>query len=79
MFSLAILGVLASVIAAGYYLRVVKIMYFDAAQGSPLDPVPEKTLRAVMAVASLSVLFFILIPAPLIESARKAAESLLFP
>ena len=32
LYPLAIIGVLASVVAAYYYLRVVKIMFFDDAQ-----------------------------------------------
>jgi len=34
LYTLAVIGVLSSVVAAYYYLRIVKLMYFD-------DPVPE--------------------------------------
>ena len=38
LYPLAVIGVLASVVAAYYYLRIVKIMFFDDAQrGVPAD------------------------------------------
>ena len=39
MWTLAVIGVLTSVIGAYYYLRVVKVMYFDAPE-APFDPRP---------------------------------------
>jgi NADH-quinone oxidoreductase subunit N len=34
LYALAIIGVLASVVGAVYYLRIIKIMYFDRARCS---------------------------------------------
>ena len=76
LYTLAILGVLASVVAAYYYLRIVKIMYFDAAV-EPFDRPSGRTLGFVMVVAALLVSTFIVYPAPLVESAGKAAAALL--
>ncbi|HAX90685.1 MAG TPA: hypothetical protein DCY07_00550 [Rhodospirillaceae bacterium] len=76
---LALVGVLTSVVAAGYYLRIVKIMYFDDAEASALDPVKDTALKAVVVLVSLSVLLFVLVPAPLMDAARHAAEGLLPP
>ncbi len=76
MVPLAVIGVLASVVAAGYYVRLVKIMYFDEPTAEPLDPVRDHSLRGVTAMAALAVLLFAVYPAPLIECALKAAQSL---
>ena len=36
LFGLAVIGVLASVVGAFYYIRIIKVMYFDEAE-APLD------------------------------------------
>ena len=51
LYGLAVIGVLASVVGAYYYLLIVKIMYFDEpAKG--FDPMPGE-LKAVLGVAGL--------------------------
>jgi len=72
--ALAIIGVVASVIGAYYYLRIVKIMYFDEPAGA-FEPLPGN-VRAVLAVTSAVVLLFWLVPAPLVGAATVAARSL---
>jgi NADH-quinone oxidoreductase subunit N len=74
LYPLAIIGVLASVVAAYYYLRVVKIMFFDEAQQEFVPA--EQGTRFVMAIAGLFVLLFVLAPAPLVDSALAAARAL---
>jgi NADH-quinone oxidoreductase subunit N len=74
LYPLAIIGVLASVVAAYYYLRVVKIMFFDEAQQEFVPA--EQGTRFVMVVAGLFVLLFVLAPAPLVDSALAAARAL---
>ncbi|MGZ5914028.1 MAG: NADH-quinone oxidoreductase subunit NuoN [Hyphomicrobium sp.] len=74
LYPLAIIGVLASVVAAYYYLRVVKIMFFDEAQQEFVPA--EQGTRFVMIVAGLFVLLFVLAPAPLVDSALAAARAL---
>jgi len=76
LYVLAILGVLASVVAAYYYLRIVKIMYFDSTV-EPLDRPSSRALGLVMVVAALLVTTFIIYPAPLIDRAKAAADTLL--
>jgi len=76
LYVLAILGVLASVVAAYYYLRIVKIMYFDASV-EPLDRPSSRALGLVMVVAALFVTMFIVYPAPLVNRAGAAAATLL--
>jgi NADH-quinone oxidoreductase subunit N len=74
LYALAVIGVLASVVAAYYYLRVVKIMFFDDAKQAFL-PV-DRGAGLVMTIAALFVLLFVLVPAPLVDAALVAARSL---
>src|SRR5467141_1938677 len=74
MFTLAVLGVLASVVGCYYYLLIVKIMYFD-------DPAPAfdpmgNALRTMVAATGLFVILFFVYPGPLVEAAGIAAKSL---
>ncbi len=81
LWPLALIGVLASVVAAGYYLRLIKIMYFDKKEGEALVlAVPRSYAHnGVLALAALFVVLFVLWPAPVIEGARLAAERMLLP
>jgi NADH-quinone oxidoreductase subunit N len=74
LYVLAVLGVLASVVGAYYYLTIVKIMYFDepvkAFQNMP------GSLRVVLGIAGLINILFFAWPAPLLSAASVAAKSL---
>lgn len=74
---LAVLGVLASVVAAYYYLRVVKILFFDPPAGVVVTGRPVAANGAMMAVAALfcSPLGYLLL-GPLTAASRHAAASL---
>ncbi|MBR0653786.1 NADH-quinone oxidoreductase subunit NuoN [Plastoroseomonas arctica] len=72
---LAIIGVLTSVVGAYYYLRIVKVMYFDASAGA-FDARPMG-LSLVLNVTGMFTLLFILFPAPLIAAAQSAIASIL--
>jgi NADH-quinone oxidoreductase subunit N len=74
LFTLAVLGVLSSVVGAFYYLTIVKVMYFDEPLPK-LDPM-RMELRAVLAVAGLFNLLFFVYPGPLVSVAAAAAKSL---
>lgn len=76
LYALAVFGVLASVIGAYYYLRVIKIMYFDEAPEVALDAPKDPAVSAVLAVSSLMLVLFILMPSPLTDWAAEAAASL---
>ena len=75
LFILAVIGVLASAVSAFYYLRIVKVMYFD-------EPVAEfaavpRELTLVLAISGfLVVTYFVTIGSPLAAAAHIAAESL---
>jgi NADH-quinone oxidoreductase subunit N len=74
LFTLAVVGVLASVVGAFYYLSIIKVMYFDEPLGK-LDPM-RMELRTVLAVAGLFNIFFFVYPGPLVSVATSAAKSL---
>jgi NADH-quinone oxidoreductase subunit N len=74
-YALAVFGVLASVVGAYYYIRIVKLMYFDEA-GLPLDRPMAPSLSVVLAIASLFTLLFFILPSPLVSAAAQAAASL---
>jgi NADH-quinone oxidoreductase subunit N len=71
----AVLGVLASVVASYYYLRIVKVMYFDE-PAEALDRTAFGVTRAVAFAAALIVAVFSLAPQPLSLVAAAAAKGL---
>jgi NADH-quinone oxidoreductase subunit N len=75
LWPLAIIGVLSSVVSAFYYLRIVKLMYFDA----PADPFAARpaSLSLVMTASAAFTLLFFALPAPLVGAAHAAAAALL--
>ena len=74
LYVLAVIGVIASVVGAFYYLRIVKIMYFDEPDGE-FDPMPME-LRAVLGVSGVFVIGFLVFAGPIIAAAGAAAKSL---
>jgi len=72
---LAVIGVLASVVSAFYYLRVVKVMYFD--EPAPVFDRPiSAELKGVVFVTAAVTLFLFLFPGPLMGGAEAAAAAL---
>jgi NADH-quinone oxidoreductase subunit N len=74
LFTLAVIGVVTSVVGAYYYLLIVKTMYFDA-PAKPFAPMAYE-LRVVLAVTGLFNLLFAVYPSPLVAAATVAAKSL---
>ena len=72
---LAIIGVLTSVVACYYYLRVIKVMFFDEPADAFDGGIPFAR-RAVLCISILFVLGFVIKPSLIIESAQSAAASL---
>ncbi|MBR2536995.1 MAG: NADH-quinone oxidoreductase subunit NuoN [Hyphomicrobium sp.] len=77
LYPLAIIGVVASVIGAFYYLRIIKIMFFDEA-AAPFEAVESKALF----VMALSVAFVLAFSLPFIggavgDAATAAAASIM--
>ncbi|KNE76023.1 NADH-ubiquinone oxidoreductase chain N [Candidatus Burkholderia crenata] len=68
---LAVLAVLSSLVGAFYYLRIVKLMYFDAPTGaSPI--VADNLKRALLAFNGLAVLVLGIVPGPLMNACLAA-------
>jgi NADH-quinone oxidoreductase subunit N len=74
LYVLAVIGVLASVVGAYYYLTIVKVMYFDEA-AVPFEPMPV-ALKIVLGVSGVFVILFFAYPSPLVSAAAAAAKSL---
>jgi NADH-quinone oxidoreductase subunit N len=74
LYTLAVIGVVTSVIGAYYYLAIVKTMYFDAPTPAFVPMRPE--LRLVLGVAGLLVILLGVYPGPLVDAAAAAAKSL---
>ena len=74
--ALAVIGVLASVVGAFYYIRIVKVMYFDEA-AEPLDRAVGREFTVIVGAAALFNLLFCLRPGPLLNQAAIAAAALL--
>jgi NADH-quinone oxidoreductase subunit N len=61
---LAVVAVLFSLIGAFYYLRLVKLMYFDdATDMTPILPQPD--MRLTLSVNALAMLVLGIVPQPL--------------
>jgi NADH-quinone oxidoreductase subunit N len=75
LYPLAVIGVVASVVGAYYYVRIVKIIYFD-------EPAPAferamgPSLAGIIAGSGVFTVLFLLGAAPLITAAGAAAASL---
>lgn len=80
-FTLAVIGVLASVVASYYYLKIVKVMYFDAVPEAP-EATYGQTLvlslepRIILNLALAIILFFFVYPNPVLELAQMASLAL---
>ncbi len=71
LYVLSVIGVLASVVGAYYYLRIVKIMFFDEPAGA-LEPMSVE-LRIILGVSSVLVFFFFVFAGQVADIAETAA------
>ncbi len=72
---LAVFAVLASLVGAFYYLRIVKLMYFD----EPADPAPvtgDPQMRLVLSANALAMLVLGIVPQPLMALCFLSIKSL---
>ena len=75
LYGLAIAGVLASAVGAYYYIRIVKIMYFDEPTEAFDRPVGRE-VTAVLAITGIITTLFFAYPAPILSGAQAAAAAL---
>ncbi len=72
---LAVIAVVTSVVSAFYYLRIVKVMYFDEPAAS-FDRSSGWSMNAIVAGSTLAVLLFLVFAGPVLDVAQAAAASL---
>ncbi|MGH6819626.1 MAG: NADH-quinone oxidoreductase subunit N, partial [Methylocella sp.] len=77
LYTLAVLAVVASVVGAYYYLRIVKIMYFD----EPAEAFErmDGEIKLVAYASGTFVLLFVVFANPLLNLAAAAAQSFPLP
>ncbi len=75
LIALAVIGVLTSVVGAYYYIRIVKVMYFDEAREAFDRPIGREFAIIIGATAAFNALFA-LYPGPLLRQAELAAVAL---
>lgn len=74
LITLVVIGMIASVISAFYYLRVIKIMWFDEAKAGFVPLSGE--LKIILAISGIFVLFYVVFGGWIAPIAEKAAISL---
>ena len=70
MYFLAIVGLVSTVISAFYYLRIIKIIYFDPAK-EKYDQVNYFGLKISLAISTLLILLYFIYPGGLINLVSK--------
>ncbi len=70
MYTLAIIGLLSTVIAAFYYLRIIKVIYFDQ-EKEKFEKNHNIGLKISLAISTIFILFYFIYPSPLIEIIEK--------
>ncbi len=73
----AVAGVVLSVVGAYYYLRIVKVLYFDE-PAVAFDAAPSPAVSAVAGICAVLLLFFLVpfLSSPVLTSATAAAAAL---
>ena len=66
MYFLAIVGLLSTVVAAFYYLRIIKIIYFDN-EKEKFDDDHHSWLRFSLGLSSILILFYFIFPSEIID------------
>jgi len=76
LYPLAVIGVVTSVVGAFYYLRIVKVMFFD--EPAPAFEVRDARTSVVMGLSALFIVAFVLpfIGGTLVDAATAAAAAL---
>jgi NADH-quinone oxidoreductase subunit N len=73
LLALSVIGVLASVVGAFYYLRIIKIMWFDEPAEGFVGASP--ILNAVLGISGAFVLFYVIVGGPVEAMAAAAAKT----
>jgi NADH-quinone oxidoreductase subunit N len=73
LYVLAVIGVLASVVGAYYYLRIIKLMYFDEPKQSFEPMSPE--LRIILGLSGAFIILFVFVAGQIGGAADLAAKT----
>ena len=71
---LAVVGIVASVVSAFYYLRIVKIIYFDE-PSVKFDEFNSSSLNLLFFISSGIVILFFVYPSPILNIGNYAAKT----
>ena len=66
MFFLAVVGLLSTVVAAFYYLRIIKIIYFDE-EKEKYDEDHSIWLKFSLTFSTILILLYFILPSQLID------------
>ena len=66
MYVLAIIGLLTTVVSTFYYLRIVKIIYFDKPK-KPFEDTYDLGLKVSLMISTIAVLIYFIYPSILIN------------
>tara|TARA_Y100000590_G_scaffold382326_1_gene452184 strand:- start:313 stop:645 length:333 start_codon:yes stop_codon:yes gene_type:complete len=67
MYALAIIGLITTVVSAFYYLRIIKIIYFDKPQ-KPFNESYDWGLKGSLIVSSIIILVYFIYPSILTDA-----------
>ena len=66
MYTLAIIGLITTVVSAFYYLRIIKIIYFDKPR-KPFDEVYDWTFKGLLILSTVLILVYFIYPSMLTD------------
>ena len=75
-YSLAVIGILTSAVSCFYYIRVVKIMYFETPKTWVTLSQPSQAAAYCLALGFLFLVFLMVYPTPLYLVSHKVACAL---
>jgi NADH-quinone oxidoreductase subunit N len=75
-YALAIIGILSSVVAAFYYVRIIKVMFFDNSARYTVYKEMDKLNSYILSISIFFLIFFFSYPHPFLMCAHKIALTL---
>ena len=75
-YALAIIGILSSVVAAFYYVRIIKVMFFDSSTRYTTYKEMDKLNSYILSTSIFFLIFFFSYPHPFLMCAHKMALTL---
>ena len=66
MYALAIIGLVTTVVSAFYYLRIIKVIYFDKPK-EPFEEISDLALKTSLGLSSILILIYFIYPSVLID------------